>query len=49
MNTDSSKYTNLAVPLGRKLRLSGKEIEALRLGGILHDIGKIWNSKKDSK
>ena len=37
----TQRVANLAVALGRRLRLSEKEIFALRLGGILHDVGKI--------
>lgn len=37
----TSRVANLAIDLGKKMRLSEHEIEALRIGGILHDIGKI--------
>jgi len=37
----TQRVANLAVALGKRLRLSDKEIFALRLGGILHDVGKI--------
>jgi putative two-component system response regulator len=37
----TQRVANLAVALGKRLRLSEKEIFALRLGGILHDVGKI--------
>ena len=35
------RVSNMAVGLGRKLGLTNKELDALRLGGALHDIGKI--------
>ncbi|MEJ2640347.1 MAG: diguanylate cyclase [Desulfosarcinaceae bacterium] len=35
------RVANLAVELGRRLRLPKAERQALRYGGILHDIGKI--------
>ncbi|MDJ0782514.1 MAG: response regulator [Desulfosarcinaceae bacterium] len=35
------RVANLAVELGRRLRLTNEEQQALRYGGILHDIGKI--------
>jgi putative two-component system response regulator len=37
----TQRVANLAVALGKRLQLSDKEIFALRLGGILHDVGKI--------
>ncbi len=36
-----SRVARLAHELGRELNLSAKEIESLKIGGILHDIGKI--------
>ncbi len=35
------RVSSLAISLGRRLQLPDNEIEALRMGGILHDIGKI--------
>ena len=35
------RVSSLALSLGRWLKLPDNEIEALRIGGILHDIGKI--------
>ena len=35
------RTANLAITLGRKMNLNSQDIEALRFGGILHDIGKI--------
>ncbi len=37
----TQRVANLAVALGKRLQLSEKDIFALRLGGILHDVGKI--------
>jgi len=35
------RVSNMAVSLGKKLGMTGRELEALRFGGALHDIGKI--------
>ncbi len=35
------RVAGLAIGVGRRLGLEGEELEALKLGGILHDIGKI--------
>jgi putative two-component system response regulator len=35
------RVSSLAANLGKAMRLSSTDIEALRIGGILHDIGKI--------
>jgi len=37
----SARVSDIAVSLGRKMNLQEEEIYALRIGGILHDIGKI--------
>ncbi|MDT8419666.1 MAG: HD-GYP domain-containing protein [Desulfuromonadales bacterium] len=37
----SSRVTILSVALGRRIGLNKAQLEALELGGILHDIGKI--------
>ena len=36
-----SRVSNIAVSVGRSMRLSSNDIVALRYGGVLHDIGKI--------
>jgi putative two-component system response regulator len=37
----TQRVSDLALRLGRKVGLLGHELDALRLGGVLHDIGKI--------
>jgi putative two-component system response regulator len=39
------RVSNLARTIGQKMGLSAREIEALRFGGVLHDIGKIGISE----
>jgi diguanylate cyclase (GGDEF)-like protein/putative nucleotidyltransferase with HDIG domain len=39
------RVANMAVALARKMGLSKSEIESVRVGGILHDIGKIGVSR----
>lgn len=41
-----SRVARLAQELGRELGLSGREIESLKIGGVLHDIGKIAIPKR---
>jgi putative two-component system response regulator len=41
----TNRVANLAMALGKKIGLSEAEIEALRIGGMLHDIGKIGISE----
>jgi putative two-component system response regulator len=42
----TQRVANLAVALGKRLKLSEKEVFSLRLGGILHDVGKIGISEE---
>ena len=37
----SERVSVLSVAIGRLLRLRDEEIEVIRLGALLHDIGKI--------
>jgi putative two-component system response regulator len=37
----TTRVANLAMTLGKKVGLEEKDMEALRIGGMLHDIGKI--------
>ena len=37
----STRVANLSVVIGRQMRLPDDEVESLRLGALLHDIGKI--------
>jgi putative two-component system response regulator len=37
----TKRVANLATALGRKMGLAEEQVAALRLGGILHDVGKI--------
>ena len=35
------RVSSMALQLGKRMNLSSRELDALRIGGILHDIGKI--------
>jgi putative two-component system response regulator len=35
------RVSSMAMQLGKRMNLSSRDLEALRIGGILHDIGKI--------
>jgi putative nucleotidyltransferase with HDIG domain len=37
----SERVTNMAIKIGQELGLTGREIDILHAGGLLHDIGKI--------
>lgn len=37
----SERVTNVSLAIGREMRLSGKQMDILHRGGLLHDIGKI--------
>jgi putative two-component system response regulator len=37
----TKRVSSMAMQLGKRINLSSRELEALRIGGILHDIGKI--------
>jgi len=37
----SERVTSMAIKIGRELGLSGKAIDTLHAGGLLHDVGKI--------
>ncbi len=37
----SERVSTLSVPIGRQMRLPEAELDVLRLGALLHDIGKI--------
>ena len=37
----SERVTNMAIRIGQELSLTGKQIDILHAGGLLHDIGKI--------
>ena len=35
------RVSNMVTEIGRRMGISGKELDAVKLGGVLHDIGKI--------
>jgi putative two-component system response regulator len=37
----NKRVSSMALQLGKRMNLSSRELDALRIGGILHDIGKI--------
>lgn len=37
----SERVTNFAISIGREMGLSGKDLQIMQRGGLLHDIGKI--------
>ena len=37
----TKRVSSMAIQLGKRMNLSSRELDALRIGGILHDIGKI--------
>ena len=41
MEGHTERLAALALEIGRRVGLSGAELEALELGAVLHDVGKI--------
>jgi len=37
----TKRVSSMAIQLGKRMNLSSRDLDALRIGGILHDIGKI--------